>query len=168
MKLFKQSPSGKSFIHGVLSPGQTLNATALFGSRPHFVSAQAMEPLTLIRVRREDYVNFVGSHPSVALKVMNTLDKLLNSTYERLLDVVGERVEQRVCNVLYMLLVKFGEQLSFTNEEIANMGGMSTETAIRVLAKLKERKVIRGSGRGRITVLVRDELKNLSRGPYYL
>ncbi len=167
-KIFKQTTSGKDFIIGVMSPGQALNATVLVEGRPHFVSAQAMEATTVIRIRRQDYLDLLDRHPSIALRVIATLNKVINSHTERLVDMVGEQATQRVCNILYMLQEKFGDELCFTREELADLAGMASETVIRVLTKLKAHRVIRSAGRGKLRIVDHGELKSLSRGPFYI
>jgi len=45
-------------------------------------------------------------------------------------------VEQRIASLLLMLASKLGTELPFTRQEIAEMAGTTTETAIRVLSRL--------------------------------
>ncbi|MFC2003888.1 Crp/Fnr family transcriptional regulator, partial [Chloroflexota bacterium] len=82
----------------------------------------------------------------------------------RLKDLAGERVEQRLAQTLLMLSSRLGLTLPFTRQEIADMAGTTTETAIRILSRLKERKIIR-SVRGKIIILDEAKLKLLSEGP---
>ena len=168
VKVFKQSTSGKDVILGVVSPGQALNGVVLFEPRPHSMSAQALDDVTIIRVRRDDYLALVKRHPSVALKIIGMLDKILDTAYNRLVDVIGESAEQRVCNALYMLNEKFGNELEFTTESIGDLAGIRTETAIRILGKLKESRVIDSPGRGKLRILNQVGLRSLSRGPFYI
>jgi len=65
---------------------------------------------------------------------------------------------------LLMLSAKLGPTLPFTRQEIANMAGTTTETAIRVTSQLKERRIIR-SVRGKIIILDETKLRLLSEGP---
>jgi len=63
-----------------------------------------------------------------------------------------------------MLSSKLGSTLPFTREEIADMAGTTTETAIRLMSRLKDGGVIR-SGRGKIIILDEARLRLLSEGP---
>ena len=168
VKVYKQSTSGKDVILGVVTVGQALNGVVLFEPRPHSMSAQALDDVTIVRVRREDYLALVKRYPTVALKIIGMLDKILDTAYNRLVDVVGETAEQRVCNALYMLNEKFGNELDFTTEAIGDLAGIRTETAIRILGKLKELRVIDSPGRGKLRILSPVALKSLSRGPFYI
>jgi CRP/FNR family transcriptional regulator len=70
--------------------------------------------------------------------------------------LAGEKVEQRLARTLLMLCIKLGPTLPFTRQEIADMVGTTTETAIRVMSHLKDRGIIR-STRGKTVII--DELK---------
>ena len=74
------------------------------------------------------------------------------------------RVEQRVASILLMLSSKLGPDLPFTRQEIADMAGTTTETAIRVMSRLKDRRIIR-SLRGKTIILDETKLRLLSEGP---
>ena len=87
--------------------------------------------------------------------------KGLDSEYERILDLIGETVEQRLCNFLFSLSVKFGTTLSLTREELGDLAGTTTETAIRVLSRLKAADII-SSSRGKIIILNQTKLQALT------
>jgi len=167
VKLFRRSLSGKNFIVLVAAPSNSLDSYVLFEGKAHDVSAQAMDDVTTLCVKREEYLSFVKEHPSIAFKSLDMLAKVVNSAYERIIDLIGERVEQRVYNILIMLYSKFGATLFFTCEEIADLSGTTTETAIRVLSKLRKSGIIR-SYRGKITVLDPPKLYSISRTSYQL
>jgi CRP-like cAMP-binding protein len=63
-----------------------------------------------------------------------------------------------------MLSSRLGLTLPFTRQEIADMVGTTTETAIRVMGHLRERGIIR-STRGRVVILDEVKLRLLSEGP---
>jgi CRP/FNR family transcriptional regulator len=83
---------------------------------------------------------------------------------DRLRDLASERVEQRIARVLLMLSSRLGSQLPFTRQDIADMAGTTTETAIRFLSSLNTRKITR-SARGKIIILDALKLRLLAEGP---
>ena len=168
VKLFKEAESGKHFIVNVGHPGDAVNSSALIEGSPHIVSAQALDDVIILRARREDFLALLYRHPSVALKIIGILHKVTASTYDRLIDLVGESAEQRICNVLYMLYGKFGSELRFTTVEIADLTGITSETVIRILSRLRRLHIIGGHQRGTIFVLDHTMLKNISRGPFLI
>lgn len=90
------------------------------------------------------------------------MEQALGSAYERLLDAVSERAEQRVHNILYMLYEKFGPILDFSREEISELSGTTTETVVRTLASLKQLEIVK-LGRRKIYVIDDTKLRRLNR-----
>jgi CRP/FNR family transcriptional regulator, nitrogen oxide reductase regulator len=167
VKQFKQSVSGKVFTTAIMSSGDPLNAVALYGAKSYFVSAQAMNETTALSISRPDFLSFVGKYPIVTERLVSLLGRVLNSAWERLTDFVGEMVCQRIFNILYMLYYKFGDAVPVTKEELADMAGTTTETAIRVLGKLKRLGIV-ASGRGQVRILSRARLRNVSNRSYLI
>ncbi len=66
-----------------------------------------------------------------------------------------------------MLYFKFGDAVPVTKEELADMAGTTTETAIRVLGSLKKIGAI-ASGRGQIRILNKIKLRSLSHCSYLI
>lgn len=166
VKLFKCSPSGKDVIIKVASRGDTLNAAALFGEKAYYVSAQAIDEVGVLSVRKNDYLSFVNKYPIVAINVISILAKRIHSEHARIVDLVGETVDQRLCNFLFLLFSKFGATLSLTREELANMAGTTTETTIRVLSRLKTAGIVSCPGRGRIVISSPEKLEALAQNHY--
>ena len=140
VKCFKESPSGKRLIVLIGKRHETLNAGVLFGGHPHIFSARAMEETTLLRVERSVYLSWVQENPAVLQKILILIEQALGTAYNKLINIIGERVEHRVCVVLYMLYGKFGCDLNFTCKEIAELAGTTTETVIRTISKLKKNR----------------------------
>ena len=69
-----------------------------------------------------------------------------------------------MASVLLMLAAKLGFTLPFTRQDIADMTGTTTETAIRVMSHLKDRGIIR-SARGQVVIIDEERLRLLGEGP---
>ncbi|MFO7773150.1 MAG: Crp/Fnr family transcriptional regulator [Dehalococcoidia bacterium] len=164
IKVLKHSSSGKEFIIAFFGPGEIFGEVAVFENKPYPASAQAIAETRVIGVRRDDIVSFLASYPQVAMKIIGVLGERLRDAQSRLRDFAGERVEQRLAGVLLMLSAKLGPTLPFTRQEIADMAGTTTETAIRVMSALKDRGIIR-SMRGKVIILDEQKLRLLSEGP---
>lgn len=163
VKVVKHSSQGREFIIAFFGPGEMFGEVAVFENRPYPASAQVTGTTTVLGIRREDLLAFLASRPQVALRIINVLGGRLRDAQARLRDLAGERVEQRVAGILVMLSRRLGTTLPFTRQEIADMAGTTTETAIRVLSHLGSRGFIR-SVRGRITILDAQKLRLLSEG----
>lgn len=163
IKVIKHSSQGKEFIIAFFGAGEMFGEVAVFENRPYPASAQVVAPVRVLGIRRADFLAFLAQRPQVALRIINILGGRLRDAQSRLRDLAGERVEQRIAAILLMLSAKLGVTLPFTRQEIADMAGTTTETAIRVMSQLRRRGIVR-SVRGRVTIVDAEKLRLLSEG----
>ena len=164
VKVLKHSSLGKEFIIAFFGPGEMFGEVAVFENKPYPASAQTITETKVVGIKKEELLSFLVNWPQVALKIINILAGRLRDAQSRLRDLAGERVEQRLASVLLMLSAKLGNTLPFTRQEIADMVGTTTETAIRVTSHLKDRGIIR-SVRGKVIILDEEKLRLLAEGP---
>ncbi len=164
VKVHKYASSGKEFIIAFFGRGEMFGEVAVFEGKPYPASVQAMVDTKVLKIKMEDFISFLSNRPQVALSIITVLGGRLRDAQARLKDLAGERVEQRLARTLLMLSLKLGSTLPFTRQEIADMSGTTTETAIRVTSQLKERGII-SSVRGKIIILDETKLRLLSEGP---
>ena len=164
VKVLKHSSLGREFVIAFFGPGEMFGEVAVFENKSYPASAQAVAETKVVGIKREALLFFLANRHQVALKIINVLAGRLRDAQGRLRDLAGERVEQRLASVLLMLSSKLGPALSFTRQEIADMTGTTTETAIRVMSHLKDRRIIR-SVRGKVIILDEEKLRLLSEGP---
>lgn len=169
VKLFKISSLGKELIAYISVPFEPLCGVVLFIEKPHYLSAQALSDVMLLQMKKEKYLSFVYNNPSMASEIIGILGRVISSSFNRMIDIVGETAEQRIHNVLFMLFNKYGNKLPLTCESIANLSGTTTETAIRVISKLKHSNVLDTKRRrGEINIIDHEALRALSRGPFFI
>ena len=164
VKVLKHSSLGKEFIIAFFGPGEMFGEVAVFENKPYPASAQAVTETKVVGIKREMFLSFLVNRRQVALRIIGVLAGRLRDAQNRLRDFAGERAEQRLASVLLMLSTKLGPTLPFTRQEIAEMVGTTTETAIRVMSSLKNRGIIR-SVRGKVIILDEQKLRLLSEGP---
>ncbi len=163
IKVLKHASSGKEFIIAFFGPGEMFGEVAVFEDKPYPASAQAAEPTTVLGIDRVRFLSFLTKRPEFALRIMYVLGGRLRDAQNRLRDIAGERVDQRIASILLMLSSKLGHSLPFTRQEIADMSGTTTETAIRVMSRLKKEGLIR-SVRGKTVIIDEERLRSLSEG----
>ena len=164
IKVTKHSSSGKEFIIAFFGPGEMFGEVAVFENKPYPASAQAVIDTQVLGIRREELLSFLACHPEVASRIIYVLGGRLRDAQQRLRDMAAERVEQRLARILLMLSSRLGPALPFTRQEIADMTGTTTETAIRVMSRLKDGGIIR-SVRGKTVIVDEARLRLLSEGP---
>jgi len=164
VKVVKQSPTGKEFIVSFFGPGEMFGEVAVFENKPYPASSVAAEETVVASIRRTAFLAFLAAHPEIALKIISVLGGRLREAQARLGDLAASRVQQRIARVLLMLAARMGKDLPFTRREIADMTGTTIETAIRVLSRLGQGKIIR-SARGHIIITDEQKLRLLAEGP---
>jgi len=164
IKVVKHSSSGKEFIIAFFGPGEMFGEVAVFEGKPYPASAQTISASKVLGIKRQNFLDFLATHPQVALRIINILGGRLRDAQGRLKDLAGERVEQRLARILLMLASRMGNTLPFTRQELADMAGMTTETAIRLTSQFRERGIIR-SFRGQLIILDEVKLRALAEGP---
>ena len=164
VKVVKHASSGKEFIIAFFEAREMFGEVAVFEGRSYPASAQAISAGTVLSINRQSFLDFLATRPKVALRIINILGGRLRDAQSRLKDLAGERVEQRLARILLMLASRMGNTLPFTRQELADMAGMTTETAIRLTGGLSERGIIRTS-RGQLVILDEAKLSALAEGP---
>jgi CRP-like cAMP-binding protein len=165
--LSKNTASGKSIIPYIAVRGTTLNAVTCIKPRPRFFSALAMENTTLLISSSKDFVRWVSSNPEVASNIIDTMGEMQNGTFNRILDLIDESVEQRVLNALANLGSRHGTELSITNMELAELIGSSREAAARVVSRLKKKGLLIKTP-GQLTILDLPKLNELAQGRFLI
>ncbi len=164
IKVLKHSSSGRDFIVAFFGPGEMFGEVALFENKPYPASAQSAAASRVLSIRRQDFIKWLSQRPQVSLKIINLLGGRLREAQNRLRDLAGETVERRLAAVLLQLSAKMGKELPFTRQELADMAGTTTETAIRIIGQMKERGIV-DAARGHIIILDEKKLQLLSQGP---
>ena len=164
IKVVKHASSGKEFIIAFFGPGEMFGEVAVFEGKPYPASAQAISATTVLGIGRGNLLDFLAVQPQVALRIISILGGRLREAQGRLKDLAGERAEQRLARLVLMLASRMGNTLPFTRQELADMAGMTTETAIRLTSGLSERGII-STSRGRLVILDEVKLRALAEGP---
>ena len=152
VKLFVVAATGKSYTYSIAHCGDTLHGIALFSDSLCKSSAQAMDPVTLMCLKKSWFLDFVNRHPDILVKIINILGRQVHNARQRLLDTVTRDVRQRLINTLNMLYGKFGATIHITNEELSELAGTTTETTIRIMGQLRKSRIIR-TNRGQVHII---------------
>ena len=157
VKLFQADRFGREFIIDVATPGTVLGELGLDDSETYSASAEALTESQLSFLPREHLVRLIERHPNTAVRLVATLSKAL----ARVRCTAGELALKRADARLAHLLLRFADdarrdgtagngpiriRLAYSRRELAEMIGISTETAIRLLGKLKRQRMIATDG----------------------
>ena len=77
MKYFKEAASGTHFIVNVGHSGDAINSSGLIGGWPQIASVQALDNVTILWTRREDFLTLLTGYPSTMLKTIDILHRVI-------------------------------------------------------------------------------------------
>jgi CRP-like cAMP-binding protein len=148
VKMLKHSEGGRETILATFGPGEIVGEVGVLVGDTYPATAQALEPAVTLRLRRDEYVDLVRSHPDLAWALISELGRRLQRAHETIRSMAVEKVERRVARVLLRMANTAGERLEDANapgavritvplsrQDIADMAGTVIETAIRTMSK---------------------------------
>jgi CRP-like cAMP-binding protein len=164
VEILKQHVSGKDFVITFLTASEMLGEVSIVDGAPYPASARARVNTRVLTIKRADLTAFLTRHPQLLLRINAILGARLRDVQMRLSDFACEKASQRLIRILLMLQGKCGHTIPFTRQEVADMTGITTETATRIISHLRKRGII-GSARGRIVILDQNKLEQLDESP---
>jgi CRP/FNR family transcriptional regulator, polysaccharide utilization system transcription regulator len=156
---------GKELITGVHKEGDFIGFIALLEDKPFAESAIAMEDAELILIPKKEFQEMIFNNREVSRKFIQLLSGNVLEKEHQLLKLAYNSVRKRVAEALSVLHDRYkkdGEEVKFSisREDLANMVGTATESAIRTLADFKEEGLIEIQ-KGDIRILNIEKLKKL-------
>ena len=154
VKCVKSSPEGKECTLKMLMPGDLFccDAAAFEGAR-HPGTAQPMGDVSILRMNKKSYIDMLRRNPDAAIEVIKHLGNRLNEAQEKAKVLALDRADQRLASLLVELATKNGVKdpqgiklpMRLTRQDMANMVGTTTETAIRIMSRFKRDRLVSGT-----------------------
>lgn len=154
VKCVKSSPEGKECTLKMLMPGDLFccDAAAFEGAR-HPGTAQPMGDVSILRMNKKSYFEMLRRNPEAAIEVIKHLGNRLNEAQEKAKVLALDRADQRLASLLVDLATKNGVTdpqgitlpMRLTRQDMANMVGTTTETAIRIMSRFKRDRLVSGT-----------------------
>lgn len=168
VKLYHSDRFGREHILEVAGPGAVLGELSLDDNQTISVSAETLVDAQLCFLARERLVTFLQKHPAMGVRVVIALSNELAAARRKVRDLALKGAESRLAGLLVQLARANGDPTSgqrvplhYTRREVAEMIGVSTETAIRLFGKLKQRHAI-STDRREITITDLEKLTKLA------
>jgi CRP/FNR family transcriptional regulator len=161
VKVFKTSAEGKEQTLAIIRPEETFNEVPVFDGDANPASAQAMMPVTLYGISRNDIGNILRSYPHVAINVIKVMAGRLRHLVALVEDLSFRHVIGRVARILLEYTADGalpGPRL--TQRDMAAMAGTAREVVSRSLKTLEEEGLIK-IDRHRIIIKDKEALKEI-------
>jgi CRP-like cAMP-binding protein len=168
VKITVPSIDGREAMFNLLHAGEIFGEIALLDGQPRTADAVAMTDCELMVIERRDFLNFVHSEPTVALKLIELLCARLRWSSQHFEELVFLNLPARLARLLLRLLNQdegSAEEgrLKITQLEISHMLGSTRESVNKQLRIWTKRKWI-ALERGGIVLLAFDELAAIANG----
>jgi CRP/FNR family transcriptional regulator len=162
VKVFKTSADGKEQILYLRRPGESFNDVSIFYNGSNVASAEAMGPVVLYGIDKNDLEAILRDYPQVALNVIRVLSQMVGHLVSLVEDLSFRHVTSRVAKILLEYTEdKNGQKQRLTQQEMAAMAGTAREMVGRSLKALEEEGTVRLE-RNRIVITDKKALKELA------
>ena len=149
IKLSKLGEDGKEQILRLVKPGDLLGYRSLLGEESYNASAIVMEESGVCFIPKELFMGVLQRDGVLSMEMMKLLSSDLKHAEVSVTHLAQKPVRERLAEALLFMKETYGYQsdgitidLRITREEIANLVGTATETAIRLLSEMKNEKVV--------------------------
>ena len=166
VKLYQSDRFGRDHILEVAGPGSILGELPSNGDQILSVTAETVTESQLCFLPRQYLVAFLEKYPTGGIRLVAALSRELAAARRKVRDLALKGAESRLATLLVEWARAQGElapgtrlQVGYTRRSLGEMVGVSTETAIRLLGKLRSRKIIRSVQRDIVIVDVEKLLR---------
>ena len=145
IKISKIAKDGREAVLEIINAPDVFGALAVIKNFPYPANAIAMEDCEIGKIKSDIFLQVLKEYPELHSEILHHVTMRLKSGIENLQKIALENVSARIAYQLLKLANKYGEKtndgilinLKITKHELAELSGTTTETAIRVLSKLK-------------------------------
>ena len=166
VKLSVSSPDGRNAILNLVGPGELFGEMSVLDGQPRSADATANTNCEIFVIDRRDFLPFVRSQPTLAMKFIELLCARLRWTSEQVEQVILQDLPGRLASALLGLFEKrkpdpANHTISITQQEISEMVGMTRESINKQLRAWAARNWVRLE-HGAIVVLDPSALRGLA------
>ncbi|HBS86753.1 MAG: hypothetical protein A2W91_12045 [Bacteroidetes bacterium GWF2_38_335] len=137
----------RGFNYKISKPFSFIGLSTLYGDNYYHFSTSAIIPSTLYLIDRKDFDDIVKSNPGFASSIMGWYCKNFKLVYNKLSCIANKQALGKIAETLIYLSSEVFESEridnSISRRDIAELSGMSTESAVRILSELKKDNIIR-------------------------
>ncbi len=168
-KVSKMSDNGRDQIVNLVRKGDLLGERSLINDEASNLKAIAVNDMEICFIPKEEIVRDLENNPKFTMDILKNMASSLKNADNFIVDMAQKTVKQRLAATLLSLDSKFAKNkngsldILLSREDIANIIGTATESAIRLLSEFKKKKLIDLKGK-EVFILDTQTLKDISTG----
>lgn len=166
-KLSKSGAYGKDQILRFIKEDDMIGYRSLLLGEEFQAKAEAMTDLDVLFIPSDVFMNLLENDSKVSYAMLQKFAYELGESSKTITNLAQKTVRERLAEVLLLLEQKLGTdpegfiKISLTREEIANLIGTATESAIRLISEFKSDQLIEVEGRN-MKILNHEKLAKLA------
>ncbi|MGE0638980.1 MAG: Crp/Fnr family transcriptional regulator [Thermoanaerobaculia bacterium] len=150
VKLVKSTPAGKEVILEIFGAGDPVGVVAAYAGQPLPATAEALTTARCLAIPAGAFFALLEAHPKLVRGLLAGLTHRLVELTNRLSELAGARVEERLARLLLRKAGELGTKvgagtfvpLALSRQELADLAGTTLETAIRVMSRWGKRNLV--------------------------
>ncbi|MEY3599584.1 MAG: hypothetical protein RLZZ463_361 [Bacteroidota bacterium] len=152
-KLSKRTPNGRTQIVKLASQGELLGQRSVIAHEPANLTAEALDDMEVCFVSKDHILSALQNNAEFAVEVLRHMAHDLKQADEVVVHMSQKTVKQRLAATFLYLHHTFGPdqegylKLTLSREDIADIVGTATESAIRMISELKKEGLIQTQGK---------------------
>ena len=162
VKISRLSEEGREATLAILEPGEIFGELEALQEVPRESMVQALEPVMVCEIKREDFDRYLHQYPEVGGKVLKWFGGRLRQIETRVSDLVFKSASARLAHLLLDLSHSMGTQekgcirlqTRLTHQNLANLIGTSRETVSSLISQFVNHGLIAQANR---YILILDE-----------
>ncbi|MBS1517507.1 MAG: Crp/Fnr family transcriptional regulator [Bacteroidetes bacterium] len=168
VKLSQTGFEGKEQIIRLAKDGDVMGYRSLISGEPYSASATVLEDSRICIIPKSIFYDLIKNNAALTGKIMKLLANDLKFAQNKITNLAQKPVIERLAETLLMLKEYYGMKenepylnITITREEIANIVGTATETAIRLLSELRKEGILELEGK-KIKIIKSEALLKLA------
>jgi len=150
VKLYIEGFDGKNLVIGIVKPIEYILGPGIYVDAKHHYSAMAIEDSTACLVEANVFKALIRTNPDFADTFIRKISNLSILNFEQAISLTQKQMPGRIADVLIYLKDRVYASNPFTTtlsrQDLADMSGMSKESAIRILKDFKDEGIIHVDG----------------------
>jgi CRP/FNR family transcriptional regulator, polysaccharide utilization system transcription regulator len=154
IKLSHSGDDGREQIVRLAKPGDIIGYKALLSAEKYTASAIALDDSSVCFIPKDLFMSVLQKDPSLSFEMMKILAEELRKAETKITHLAQKPVRERLAETILFIKETYGLEpdgatlnVRLSREEIANLVGTATESAIRLLSEFKKDGLIELQGK---------------------
>ncbi|MEI6433223.1 MAG: Crp/Fnr family transcriptional regulator [Bacteroidota bacterium] len=156
---------GKNLILALVKPVDYIFGPGIYVDNRHYYSASAVEDCTACLVDASVFKKLIRENPDFAEDFLKRVSLQSIFNFEQIVSLTQKQMPGRIADVIFYLSEKIycknPFELSISRQDLADLSGMSKESAIRILKEFKEEGILTVAG-NKMEILNVKQLRQIS------